>query len=177
VTRALLIAVLALLSACMSTPSAFAPVTVPAVDLNRYAGRWYEIARYPNRFQDGSRGICEGTTATYSLRADGQVSVVNRCVAKTNEGQVERVANGVAYALPNSGNARLRVSFFWPFYGDYWVIGLDPDYRWAVVGSPGRDYLWILSRESVMPAGAYLQALEIARRAGFDTAKLQVSPQ
>jgi apolipoprotein D and lipocalin family protein len=83
------------------------------------------------------------------------------------------MAEGRAYAVEGSGGARLRVSFFWPFYGDYWVVGLSPDYRWAVVGSPGRDYLWLLSRTPAMAPGDYDAAVAIARREGFDTSRLR----
>jgi apolipoprotein D and lipocalin family protein len=87
------------------------------------------------------------------------------------------VATATAYAVEGSGNARLRVTFFWPFYGDYWVIGLDPDSRWAVVGSPGRDYLWVLSRTPALPASDYAAAVAAAAAQGFDVARLQPTPQ
>jgi len=167
-TAALLLA----LTACVAPPGPDAPATVPAVDLTRYLGTWHEIARLPNRFQDGSR-VCEAVTATYTARPDGRIGVLNRC----EDQGVERSAAGQAYAIEGSGNARLRVSFFWPFFGDYWVIGLDPDYRWAVVGNPDRDYLWILSRTPVMAPADRAMAEGIARAQGFPLDKLRVTRQ
>jgi apolipoprotein D and lipocalin family protein len=165
-----------LLGACASAPAQPPVQTVPAVDLGRYVGTWYEIARFPNRFQDGRGRRCVATTATYALRPDGKVSVTNRCLDAGRENR-ETVATGTAYAVKDSGNAKLRVTFFWPFYGDYWVIGLDPDYEWAVVGAPGRDYLWILSRKPRIAAADYAAALAIAASQGFDTGRLQTTPQ
>jgi apolipoprotein D and lipocalin family protein len=173
--RLLLLAVLAL-GACATTPERPPVRTVAAVDLQRYAGTWYEIARFPNSFQDGRGRRCVATTADYALRPDGQVAVTNRCLDAA-DGNRETVANGTAYAVEGTNNAKLRVTFFWPFYGDYWVIGLDPGYRWAVVGAPGRDYLWILSRRPEMSAGDYAQAVSIAAAEGFEVARLQPTPQ
>jgi apolipoprotein D and lipocalin family protein len=174
--RRLLLLVTLLLGACATPPSGPPLQTVPRVDLARYAGTWYEIARFPNSFQDGSGRRCIATTATYALREDGQVAVTNRCLDAA-EGNREVVATGTAYAVEGSGNARLRVSFFWPFYGDYWVIGLDPDYRWAVVGAPGREYLWILSRTPEMTPGEFAEAVAIAASQGFDVERLRETPQ
>lgn len=170
----LAIAALALLAAaCTTEPGAGTPRTVGTVDLQRYAGTWHEVARFPTSFQDNARLRCVDVTATYTLRPDGKVGVVNRCRNALDNGQ-EKVANGVAYSAA-PGNDRLRVSFFWPFYGDYWVIGLDPDYRWAVVGAPERDYLWILSRDAAMAPADYTAAVAIARREGFDVSRLRRS--
>lgn len=124
--------------------------TVEHVDLGKYAGVWYEIARYPNSFQKG----CVATTATYSLRDDGRVDVVNRCRKGSPTGPL-KVAHGQAKVVDAATNAKLKVSFFWPFWGDYWVIELGPDYRYAVVGHPDRDYLWILSRSPSMDDATY----------------------
>jgi apolipoprotein D and lipocalin family protein len=167
------IGLLLLLGACATAPTRPPVATVPQVDLARYAGTWFEIARFPNSFQDGGRG-CVATTATYTPQPDGQVGVINRCLADDG---TPRLAEGKAYAVEGSGNARLRVSFFWPFYGDYWVIGLDPAYRWAVVGAPGRDYLWILSRRPSLAPGDYSEAVGIAARQGFEVTRLQTTPQ
>jgi apolipoprotein D and lipocalin family protein len=174
--KRLAVLALLLLGAC-ATPPAGPPVrTVAAVDLQRYLGTWYEISRLPNSFQDGGGRRCVATTATYSLRPDGQIGVTNRCLDDAN-GNAETVATARAYAVEGSNNARLRVTFFWPFYGDYWVIGLDPDYRWAVVGAPGRNYLWVLSRTPQMSAGAYAAAVDTAAAQGFDVGRLQPTPQ
>lgn len=146
--------------------------TVPQVDLQRYSGIWYEAARFPNRFEDGSGLDCADVTAAYSPLPDGRLRVVNQC---HNQAQGRRLitARGRAYAVDGSGNAKLRVSFFWPFFGDYWVVGLAPDYSWAVVGEPGRDYLWVLSRTPQMPAATYEAAVATAAAQGFDVARLK----
>lgn len=145
--------------------------TVDSVDLNRYLGKWYEIARYPNRFQ---KQCYSGTTALYTLREDGKITVLNSC--RTADGKVND-AEGTARIADKPTNARLKVTFFWPFSGDYWIIGLDPEYRWAVVGEPSRKYLWILAREPYMSDADYTQALSIAREKGYDTGKLKMTLQ
>jgi apolipoprotein D and lipocalin family protein len=171
--RRLALLALLLLAACATQPAPGMPATVAQVDLARYVGTWFEIARLPNSFQDGRGQLCEGTTATYAARPDGTISVRNRCL----DGARENIATATAYAVEGSGNARLRVSFFWPFHGDYWVIGLDPEYRWAVVGAPGRNYLWILSRTPAMAPADLAAATEIARAQGFDVAALRPTRQ
>ena len=162
------IAAAALLAACTSTHLPLA--TVQAVDLDRYYGTWYEIARLPNRFQ----AMCvSDTRATY--RPDGKaVKVVNRC--RTASGKIEQ-ADGIAKVVAGSQGARLRVSFFRPFYGDYWILDLDPDYRWVLVGEPGHHYAWILARQPKLDA-ATLEAL-LARAAvlGFDRHAFIMTPQ
>lgn len=114
--------------------------TVERVDLERYLGRWYEIARYDHSFERG----CTGVTATYAKNPDGSIKVVNRCRQGTLNGP-EDVAEGSAKPQ-NPENTKLSVTFFWPFSGDYWIIGLADDYSWALVGEPSGRYLWILSR-------------------------------
>lgn len=174
--RKLIVLAVLLVAAC-AAPDPRPPVqTVAAVDLARYAGTWFEIARYPTSFQDSATRRCEAVTATYAPRPDGTLSVVNRCRNALAGGEPIE-ATGSAYAVAGSGNARLRVTFFWPFYGDYWVIGLDPDYRWAVVGAPDREYLWILSRTPVMQAGDYAEARARAAAQGFDLARLRLTAQ
>ena len=170
-----LLLLLAVLAGCAAPPQG-APRTVAAVDLARYAGVWHEVARFPNRFEDGDGLSCADVTAAYALRPDGRIGVVNRC-RNAAAGGAERVAEGRAYAVEGSRGARLRVSFFWPFYGDYWVIGLAPDYRWAVVGDPRREHLWVLSRDPAMAEADYAAAVEIARREGFDVARLRRTPR
>jgi len=141
--------------------------TVAAVDLNRYAGKWYEIARFPNRFQ---RGCAGEVTATYTLRPDGKITVLNEC--RTPEGRPKRATGTARLADARGPASRLKVTFFWPFSGDYWVIGLDHDYRWALVGDPDRDYLWILSREPRISDDLYREITAIAGKQGFDVARL-----
>ncbi len=140
--------------------------TVEHVDLSRYVGKWYEIARYPNRFQ---RNCQSDTSATYTLRKDGKVQVVNTCLEKNGK---MKTARGTAHIADKQTNAKLRVTFFWPFYGDYWVVGLDPEYRYAIVGEPQRKYLWILSRTPEMTGDMYRQALEQVQALGYDPARL-----
>jgi len=165
---------LTLAGCAVPAPSPDTPRTVARVDLVRYAGLWHEVARYPNFFQDREGAeACLATTAHYAPLPDGRVAVENRC--RTGSG--ERSARATAYAVKGSEGARLRVSFFWPFHGDYWVIGLDPDYRWAVVGAPGRDYLWILSRTPEMAPPDFAAALAVIRREGFDPARLRPAAQ
>jgi apolipoprotein D and lipocalin family protein len=144
---------------------------VPWVDLERYAGTWYEIARLPNSFQIG----CVGTKATYTLLEDGRVGVINECRKGSMEGPLDRVQGTARVADPKT-NAKLKVSFFWPFYGDYWVIELGDDYQYAVVGHPSREYLWILSRRPQLDEGLYGRIVERLGRLHYDTGKLQRTP-
>lgn len=141
---------------------------VPQVDLSRYTGTWYEIARFPHRFQEG----CVATKATYTLREDGKVDVLNECRTESIDGSV-RTAKGTARVVDKKSNAKLKVTFFWPFYGDYWIIDLGENYEYAVVGHPGRNYLWILSRTPSMDDALYNQILErLQKEKAYDTSKL-----
>ncbi|OZI77316.1 lipocalin family protein [Bordetella genomosp. 12] len=144
---------------------------VEQVDLARYAGRWYEIAHLPMFFQ---RNCVGDTTAEYTRNADGTVGVTNRC--RDKNGDIDS-ASGTATVVEGSGNAKLEVSFFKPFKGDYWVIGLDPDYRWAVVGEPDRKHLWILARTPTLPPETLQQALAIAKSQGYDLSELKYTEQ
>ena len=143
---------------------------VPRVDLGRYVGLWYEIGSFPMFFQ---RNCVGDTTAEYAAKDAGTISVRNRC--RTADGFIE--AQGRATVVPESGNGRLKVSFFWPFSSDYWIIGLDDEYRWALVGNPNRKYLWLLSRTPQLDAASLQKALDIAARQGFDLANLRMTPQ
>jgi apolipoprotein D and lipocalin family protein len=143
------------------TPAA----SVAEVDLARYLGKWYEIASFPMFFQ---RHCVGDTTAEYALAPEGDVTVTNRC--RTVDGFDE--ARGTATVVEGSKNARLKVSFFWPFRADYWVFGLDADYRWAVVGNPNRKYLWVLSRTPQLPKNLLDAALKSAIAQGFDPTQL-----
>lgn len=149
------------------TVLADAPVaSVADVDLQRYSGRWFEIASFPMFFQ---RQCIGDTTADYALKADGEIAVTNRCRTESGFDQ----AQGTAWAAEPGDNARLKVSFFWPFRSDYWVIGLDTDYRWAVVGNPNRKYLWILSRTPELSKPQLDAALGAAARQGYDLGQLR----
>jgi apolipoprotein D and lipocalin family protein len=141
--------------------------TVPRVDLGRYAGTWYEIAAFPQRFQRG----CTATSATYALRPDGDVDVVNRCRLESPQGP-EKVATGRARVVDRETNAKLEVSFFRPFWGEYWIIDLAEDYGYAVVGHPSRDYLWILARTPRMSPELYDAILGRLSEQGYETARL-----
>jgi len=137
---------------------------VPHVELEKYLGKWFEIAHLPARFQEG----CTDTTATYTLSEDGSISVLNEC---TRSGKVKRT-KGKAKVVDRNSGAKLKVTFFWPFYGDYWIIDLGKDYDYAVVGTPNRKYLWILSRTSQMADKLFSQLIESAKSKGFDVSKL-----
>jgi apolipoprotein D and lipocalin family protein len=171
-----LLAVLPLVSCSSNTERLGLPPlqTVPKVELSRYLGTWFEIASIPQSFQRG----CTGTQATYSLRSDGDIEVVNRC-RKNSLAGVEEVATGRARVTDRATNAKLEVSFFGPFWGPYWVIQLGDDYDYAVVGNPDRDSLWILSRTPVMDPLLYsviITRLE-AEKYPLDLLALTTQPQ
>ncbi len=146
--------------------------TVPYVDLKKYAGKWHEIAAIPQRFQKG----CSSTTAEYTLTDKGFVIVENRCNKDSIDGESSYI-KGKAFVVENSGNAKLKVQFFWPFKGKYWIIDLSPDYGYAVVGHPNRKYLWILSRTSTMSPFTYRDILSRIKEKGFDISKIKLTPQ
>lgn len=137
---------------------------VPHVDLNKYLGKWYEIAHLPFRFEDG----CSNITATYALNKDGSISVLNECI---KNGKVKQ-AKGKAKIVDKNSGAKLKVTFFWPFYGDYWIIKLDDNYSYAVVGTPSRKYLWILSRTTQIDDKLNSQLTEFVKSKGFNVEKL-----
>jgi apolipoprotein D and lipocalin family protein len=146
---------------------------VEYVDVERYMGLWYEIAKYPNFFQ----GDCAGnTTAEYTLLEDGRVQVLNTCLASLPDGP-EDVIEGTARVVDPQTNAKLKVSFFGPFEGDYWIIDLDPDYQWAVVGEPTRTFLWVLSRTPTLDEEIYNGILERLPDLGYDPDRLVLTPQ
>jgi len=141
--------------------------TVAKVDLERYLGTWYEIAAIPQRFQRD----CVATTATYAKRDDGDIAVLNQCQEKTLDGRVKQ-ARGRAWVDDHETNAKLKVQFFWPFWGRYWIIELDPDYRYAVVGHPSRNYLWILSRTPRLAEAVYQALMQRIAAQGYDTSRI-----
>lgn len=158
-------------ASCLAVAQEPAPVvSVPAVDLARYSGKWYEIAAFPMFFQ---RACVGDTTAEYSPGQAGAIKVFNRC--RTASGFDE--ATGKATVVEGFANSRLKVSFFWPFEADYWVLGLDPEYRWAVVGNPNRKYLWLLSRTPQLPPPLLAAALASASAQGFDLSQLRYTVQ
>ena len=137
---------------------------VPHVELKKYLGKWYEIAHLPARFQEG----CTDTTATYTLSEDGSISVLNECI---RNGKVKQ-AKGKAKVVDKTSGAKLKVTFFWPFYGDYWIMNLGKDYEYAVVGTPNRKYLWILNRTPKIDDKLFSQLIESAKSKGFDVNNL-----
>ena len=170
IRKAMLVSGLALLFACSANRQPLAndpPTVVKHVDLDRYLGKWYEIARYPNRFQKA----CVASTAVYSSREDGRIQVLNECRKDSMEGTLKR-AEGKAWVVDETTQAKLKVQFFWPFRGDYWIIDLGEDYEYAVVGHPKRKYLWILSRTPQMETGVYEGILQRILRNGYDPDRL-----
>lgn len=168
-----------LMAIALSAPALAAPsgnLAVPqpakAVELDRYLGRWFELARYENRFEKG----CEGVTAEYARRPDGGVSVLNSCRKGAPDGKLS-AARGKAKVVEGAGGAKLKVSFFGPFYADYWVLDRADDYSWSIVGEPSGRYLWLLSREAT-PSREVMEAhLARLRRLGYDTSKLRMTRQ
>jgi apolipoprotein D and lipocalin family protein len=161
---------IAMLAACQT---ANPPLNViDEIDLDRYVGRWYEIASFPQRFQRG----CVATTTNYTRLDDGRIRVENECRDGSFGGDLRR-AEGVAWvADPDGSQAKLKVQFFWPFSGDYWIIELDPGYRYAVVGHPSRDYLWILARTPTMDPAVYETLLGRIEAQGYDLERLKRTP-
>ncbi len=164
-------ALAALCSGCVNSSGVPPLKTVAHVDLGRYIGTWHEIARYPNSFQKG----CTGSTATYTLRGDGEIDVVNRC-RDDGDGSL-REAKGRAWVVDPASNARLKVSFFWPFRGDYWIIDLGNDYEFAVVGAPSRKYLWVLSRTPLMGDDVFNGIMARIEQLGFERNRVVKSAQ
>ena len=136
---------------------------VDGIDLDRYVGRWYEIASYPQRFQEG----CTGTTATYTLKADNEVEVLNECRKYALDGEPIS-ATGVARVVNEQNNAELEVSFFWPFYGAYHIAKLDKSYTMALIIGPNINYAWILSRTEKPDAKLCNEYFKEASQLGID---------
>ena len=146
--------------------------TVSKVDLERYSGKWYEIASFPQRFQKG----CQSTTAAYTLSNKGYLIVENCCNRNSVNGKQSYI-RGRAFVDKNSGNVKLKVQFFWPLRAKYWIIDLADDYSYAVVSHPNKKYLWILSRTPKMNEQTYGQILGRLKEKGFDLSKLKLTPQ
>jgi apolipoprotein D and lipocalin family protein len=153
-------------------PSAPALQAVASVDLDRYAGRWYEFARLPNWFERD----CHGVTAEYARKPSGEISVINTCRKGGPSGPVDRI-EGRARVVDPASNAKLQVAFFWEFWAPYWVLDLDPDYRWAIVGEPSGRYFWILTRDAVPSDPLKADLLARAQRLGYDPARLEFPQQ
>ncbi len=146
--------------------------TVQDVEINKFLGVWYEIARFPHSFERNLVGV----TATYSLKKNGNIRVVNQGYKNTLDGKHKKAK---AFAkIPNANEpGRLKVYFFWPFGADYLILDLDKDYQWALVGSSSPNYLWILSRTPEMDQALYKAIVDKAKSLGYDTTKLELVPQ
>jgi apolipoprotein D and lipocalin family protein len=176
---ALFILTLGVLGVTGQKPATAAVRTVTSVDLNRYSGKWYEVARYPNRFQEQ---CVSDTTATYTLKEAGKLEVLNQCVKK--DGELNAAKGAAKIVDDKTSNAKLKVRFAPSFlsvfgfvWGDYWVIDLGKNYEYSVVGDPDRKYLWILSREPSINDAAYREIIRRVEEQGFDPSKLIKTPQ
>lgn len=167
-----------LLVSCASSQDKDLPplTTVEQVDLNKYVGLWYEIAKIPNSFQDQ---CAYGTTAEYELLKDGSIKVINKCYDENGEPDI---ADGVANVVDKKTNSKLEVSFvsflgIRPFWGDYWIIGLDENYQWAVVGTPNRKYGWVLSRTPSLPDEIMQEIFSVLKEQNYNPDSFEISPQ
>lgn len=170
----LVVSLLATLTACdtadrVAESNVVALPTVAHVDVPRYLGTWYQQALIPNKFQ----AVCVSDTRATYLRDGDSLVVVNQC--RRADGQVEK-AQGVAKIVEGSNNAKLRVSFFRPFYGNYWVLALDPDYKWVLVGEPKRTFGWVLARDNKLDQTTLNLILDHAVALGYDRAAFKLSP-
>ncbi len=155
-----------LLAGCASTRPPPGVTAVTPFDVQRYAGRWYELARLDHDFERGMTDVSAG----YTVQADGSVRVVNRGYAPATGQWREAVGKALFTGIPTTGS--LKVSFFGPFYGGYHVAALDPDYRWALVLGPNTSYCWILARDKQLPAAQRKAIVARARALGVDTSSL-----
>jgi len=163
----LLFAVLLLFS-CKTTKNMIDKTVVNQLDIKRYLGTWYEIARYDHRFERGMVGV----TANYSMRNDGKIKVLNSGYKNSLDGKYSQAEGKAKIPDPENNPAKLKVSFFWFFYGDYFVLDLDEDYQWALIGSSSDKYLWILSRKPYLEKALYEKLLDKLQKRGYDISKL-----
>ncbi|MCT4642921.1 MAG: lipocalin family protein [Bacteriovoracaceae bacterium] len=168
-----------LLVSCSLFSAKHAPLpTVENVDIHKYLGTWYEIARFDQKFQKN----CTAVTATYTLRKNGSVNVLNKCRKYNINGKLKK-AKARAWITDKNTNAKLKVQFFLRFIkinafaGNYWILALGDNYEYAMIGDPSRKYLWILSREKTLPEDTYNMLTSKAHELGFDITKLQMTPQ
>jgi len=170
--KLILILLIALLAGCASTRNAPPLETVDFVDLERYLGEWYVIANIP---YFGERGNVAGR-AIYRMRDDGRMDDIYLYRKGDFDGR-ERRMDGVAWVVDEESNARWKVRFYWPFTFDYYIVGLDPDYQWSMVGHPSRNYAWIMARAPRMDEDLYARLLARFDELGFDSSELQKVPQ
>lgn len=168
----LIISFLIVSSCAMTKNQSIDTSTVKQLDLNRYLGTWYEIARFPHSFEKDLVGV----TATYSLRGDGKITVINQGHKVTLDGKLSKAVGKAKIPDPNEPG-KLKVSFFWFFYADYLVLELDENYQYAMIGSSSPKYFWILSRTPQMNGATYEMLLERARKRGYNLDKLEKVPQ
>ena len=167
-----LLFIIPLFATCQSQNTMIDKTVVTELVLEKYLGTWYEIARYDHSFERNLVGV----TATYSMREDGKIKVLNAGYKNSLDGK--RIEAEGKAKIPNLEEpAKLKVSFFWIFYGDYFVMELDPDYQWAVIGSSSDKYLWILSRTPKMDGELYQALLDKLTKRGYDVSKLIEVPQ
>lgn len=153
---------------CKSQNNMIDKTVVKNLDLNKYLGTWYEIARYDHGFERGLVGV----TANYSLRPDGKIKVLNKGYKGSLNGKLSEATGKAKIPDPKNNPAKLKVSFFLFFYGDYFVMELDKDYQWALIGSSSDKYLWILSRTPQMDKDTYNSLIENLKKRGYDISKL-----
>ena len=156
------------LVSCKTQKTVVENTVVKELDIKRYLSPWHEIARYDHRFE---RGL-DGVTANYSMRNDGKIKVLNGGYKNSLDGKYSQVEGKAKIPDPINNPAKLRVSFFWFFYGDYFVMELDKDYQWAVIGSSSDKYLWILSRKPQMENDLYKTLIDKLKKRGYDVSKL-----
>lgn len=171
--KKILLTILSPVLALIGCSSVYPPLdVVDHVDLDRYLGKWYEISSFPQSFQKG----CNCSSAEYFKTDKDYIRVLNTCRKGSTKGELS-TADGKAFVVDTTTNAKLKVQFFWPFKGDYWIIDLASDYSYAVVGHPNREYLWILSRTPKMDNATYNSIIERVKAKGFDVNKLQITNQ
>lgn len=146
------------------------PATMPHVNLKRYMGKWYEIASFPMFFQRG----CHCTTAQYRLQGQ-YVRVLNSCYKGADLSK--STATAKAWSVSPGSNSKLKVRFFWPFTADYWILYVSPQYQQALVGTPNREYLWVLARTKTISSERYQYLVSLARKQGYKVSKLNKTPQ
>ncbi|WP_347839327.1 lipocalin family protein [uncultured Draconibacterium sp.] len=157
-----------LFSGCAGQKQTVDMSVVDKLDLAKYLGTWYEIARFDHRFERGLVGV----TANYAIRPDGKIKVVNSGYKQALDGEYTEAIGKAKIPDPVNEPAKLKVSFFWIFYADYYVLELDDDYEWAVIGSSSDKYLWILSRSPRLEEAVYDELLQRIEHRGYDTSKL-----
>jgi len=167
-----LFVILLMITACSSAKKIKEMKLAENVDLERYVGSWYEMARFPHSFEEGLVGV----TATYTLMENGRIEVINEGYKHSLDGKLSR-AVGKAKVAKSGNPAHLRVSFFWIFYADYLILELDADYQYVLIGRSSDKYLWILAREPQLDEKTYIMLVSKARERGYDVSKLERVPQ